>query len=130
MPELKHERSLGELFGDLAKETSALVRQEVALAKVELSQKAALIGRNVGYLLVGGAVLYAAVLTLIATLIIVLAGVMSWWLASLIVGALLAIVGSLLVSNALSALKNANLTPQQTVQTLKEDAQWAKEQIK
>src|ERR1700712_1180175 len=117
MPELKHERSLGELFGDLANETSALVRQEVALAKVELSQKAALIGRNVGYLLVGGAVLYAAVLTLIATVIIILAGIMSWWLASLIVGALLAIVGSLLVTNALSALKNANLTPQQTVET-------------
>lgn len=130
MPDLKQERSLGELFGDLAKETSTLVRQEVALAKVELSQKATLVGKNVGYLVVGGAVLYAAFLAVMAGVVILLAGLMPWWAAALVVGVLLAIVGAMMATSALSSLKNMSLTPQQTVETLKEDAQWAKQQMK
>jgi len=130
MPDLKQERSLGELFGDLAKETITLVRQEVALAKVELSQKATLVGKNVGYLVVGGAVLYAAFLAVMAGVVILLAGLMPWWAAALVVGVLLAIVGAMMATSALSSLKNMSLTPQQTVETLKEDAQWAKQQMK
>jgi hypothetical protein len=52
----KDERSLGDLFSELAAETGTLVRQEVALAQVELTEKATVVGKNVGYLAVGGAV--------------------------------------------------------------------------
>ena len=58
----RDERSLGELFGDLIQELTTLVRQEIALARTELGQKAAQVGRNVGFLALGGAVAYAGFL--------------------------------------------------------------------
>jgi uncharacterized membrane protein YqjE len=126
----KQDRSIGELFSELANETALLIRQEVALAKVELTQKASRAGRNIGYLVLGGAVAYAALLALLATIIILLADVMAWWIAALIVAVLVGIVAAVLISKAWSALKNMDVAPRQTVETLKEDAQWAKQQMK
>ena len=123
-------KPLGDLFSDLATEMSSLVRQEVALAKVEVGQKAKYVGRNVGYLVVGGAVAYAALLAIIAGLIMLLDKVMPNWGASLLVGVLVAGIGWLLIGKALSALQQADVTPRQTVETLKEDATWMKQQIK
>ena len=123
-------RPLGDPFGDLATEMSNLLRQEVALAKAEVSQKAKYVGRNVGYLVVGGAVAYAALLAIIAAIIMLLAKVLPNWGATLLVGVVVAIVGWLLISKALMALQQTDLTPRETVETLKEDATWAKEQIK
>ncbi len=123
-------RPLGDLFGDLAADMSNLVRQEIALAKVEVSQKAKYVGRNVGYLVVGGAVAYAAMLAIIAAIIMLLARVMPHWGAALLVGVVVAIIGWLLIGKALTALQETDLTPRETVETLKEDATWVKEQIK
>jgi len=123
-------KPLGDLFSDLATEMSNLVRQEVALAKVEVGQKAKYVGRNVGYLVVGGAVAYAALLAIIAGIIMLLDKVMPNWGASLLVGVLVAGIGWLLIGKALSALQQADVTPRQTVETLKEDATWMKQQIK
>ena len=126
---VKEERSLGDLFSELATETSTLVRQEVALAQTELTQKATSVGKNVGFLVVGGAVGYAALLAILAAAIIGLANVLPWWAAALIVGVVVGIVAFLLISSALKALKETNLTPNQTVETLKEDAEWLKNQV-
>lgn len=126
----KQDRSIGELFAQLASETATLVRQEVALAKVELSDKATQAGKNVGRLAVGGAIAYAALLAFLAAVIILLANVVPWWAAALIVAVVVGIIAAVMISNALAALKNADLTPRQTVQTLKEDAEWAKQQVK
>lgn len=126
----KQDRSLGDLFSELANETGLLIRQEIALAKVELTEKAARIGRNVGFLVLGGAVAYAALLALLAAFIILLATVMPWWIAALVVAVLVGIVAAVLISKALTELKNTNIAPRQTVETLKEDAQWAKQQMK
>ena len=123
-------KPLGDLFGDLATEMSNLVRQEVALARVELSQKAKHIGKNVGYLVVGGAVAYAAALAIIAAIIMLLARYMPDWGAALLVGIIVAGIGWLLIGKALSALQETDMTPRQTVETLKEDATWMKEQLK
>jgi hypothetical protein len=123
------ERPLGELFADLANETSNLVRNEVALAKVELTQKATTIGKNVGALAVGGAIAYAALLAIGAALIMLLAQAMPAWVAALIIGLIVAGVAWLLISKALTELRKTELTPQKTVETLKEDAQWIKDQI-
>ena len=125
----REERSLGDLFSELATETSTLVRQEVALAQVELTQKATRVGKNVGFLVVGGAVGYAALLAVIAAVIIGLANFIPAWAAALIVGVIVGIVAYLLVSSALTALKKTDLTPRETVDTLKEDAQWLKNQM-
>jgi predicted phage tail protein len=125
----KEERSLGDLFSELATETSTLVRQEVALAQVELTQKATKVGKNVGFLVVGGAVGYAALLAILAAVIIGLSYFIPAWAAALIVGVAVGIVSYLLVSSALAALKKTDLTPRETVETLKEDAQWLKNQV-
>jgi drug/metabolite transporter (DMT)-like permease len=126
---VKEERSLGDLFSELATETSTLVRQEVALAQTELTQKATRVGKNVGFLVVGGAVAYAALLAVIAAVIIGLSYFIPAWAAALIVGVVIGIVAFVLISSALSALKKTNLAPTQTVESIKEDAQWLKNQV-
>ena len=126
---VKEERSLGDLFSELAAETGTLVRQEVALAQTELTQKATKVGKNVGFLAVGGAVGYAALLAVLAAVILGLANFVPAWAAALIVGAAVGIVAYLLISSGLKALQETNLIPTQTVETLKEDAEWMKNQV-
>jgi len=126
----KQDRSIGQLFSELANETTLLIRQEIALAKVELTEKANRVGRNIGFLVLGGAVAYAALLALLAAVIILLANVMPWWAAALVVAVAVGIVAAVLVSKALASLKKTEIAPRQTVETLKEDAQWAKQQMK
>ena len=123
-------RPLGDLFSDLATEMSNLVRQEVSLAKVEVTQKAKYVGRNVGYLVVGGAVAYAALLAILAAIVMLLARVMPHWGATLIVGVVVGAIGWMLIGKAMMALRQADLTPRETVETLKEDATWMKQQVK
>ena len=123
-------RSLSDLFGKLANETSNLVRQEVALAKVEVAQSAREVGRNVANLIIGGAIAYASLLAIIAALIMLLGRVMAEWGAALLVGVLIGGVAWLLIGRALAALQQTGMTPRKTVETLKEDAAWMKQQIK
>ena len=123
-------RPLGDLFSDLASDMSNLVRQEVALAKLEVTQKAKYLGRNVGYLVVGGAVAYAGLLAVIAAIIMLLDNYMPAWGAALLVGVVVALIAWLMIGKAMSALQQADLTPRETVETLKEDATWMKQQIK
>jgi len=125
----KEERSIGELFSELAGETSTLIRQEVALAQVEITQKASKAGKNVGYLAVGGFVGYAGLLAIIAGVILAMANFMPAWLAAIIVGAIIGVVSYVLVSSALTELRNMEMAPTETVETIKEDARWLKNQV-
>jgi hypothetical protein len=136
---VKEERSLGDLFSELAAETSTLVRQEVALAQTELTQKATSVGKNVGFLVAGGAVGYTALLVILAAVVIGLTQLISYlsgwqlitsaWVAAAMVGLVVGIVAYVLVTSALAKLKDMELTPRQTVETLKEDAEWLKNQV-
>jgi uncharacterized membrane protein YqjE len=120
------ERSLGELVGNLSSQTSTLVRQEIELAKAELSQKGKVAGKGVG-LLAGGAVFGLLALgALTAGLIALLDKAMATWVAALIVMALWAIVALVLAKAGQSALKRATPPAPQTIETVKEDVQWAK----
>jgi tetrahydromethanopterin S-methyltransferase subunit G len=120
-------RSLGELFGDLAQNTGTLVRQEVELAKTEMTQKATRVGKDIGFLLAGGAVAYAGFLAILAAIAIGLGQLgLPWWIAALLVGLVVAGIGGFLVMRGLSALRQETAVPQQTIATLKEDAEWAK----
>jgi uncharacterized membrane protein YqjE len=130
MIENRDERSLGELFADLSRETSNLVRQEVTLAKVELSTKASKVGKDVAFIGLGAAIAYAGLLAILAAVIILLAYFLPNWLAALIVGVVVAAIGGVLVQKGLDALKQESLAPQETIQTMKENAQWAKEQTR
>ncbi len=127
----KDDRSLGELFSTLSQETTTLVKQEVALAKTEISQKAAAVGKDIAFLIAGAVVAYAGFLALIATIVLALgqAGV-TWWLAALAAGLVVVAIGGILAWEGLTNLKRESVVPQETVATLKEDAAWAKEQTK
>ena len=126
---IKEERSLGDLFSELAGETGTLVRQEIALAQVELTSKAVGVGKNVGFLAIGGAVGYAALLAILAAIIIGLANFIPLWLSALLVGTAVGVVAFMMISSALDSLKKTDLTPTQTVDSIKEDAQWLKKQM-
>jgi hypothetical protein len=122
------DRSLGELFSELSQETTTLIRQEVNLAKTEMSQKASRVGKDVGFMAAGGAVAYAGLLAIIAGVIALLALVIPLWLSALLVGLVVAGVGYFLVKRGLDALKQEELAPRETIETLKEDKEWAKDQ--
>ena len=124
------DRSLGELFTELLQETTTLVRQEVNLAKAEITQKASRAGRHVGALAAGGAVAYAGLLAILAGLIVLLDEIMPLWLSALLVGVAVAVVGYFLVRRGLDALKREELAPRQTIETIKQDKQWAKDQTR
>lgn len=126
---VKEERSLGDLFSELAGETGTLIRQEVSLAQAELTDKAVKTGKNLGVLVVGGAIGYAALLAVLAAVIIGLASFIPAWLAALLVGAVVGVVAYMMISAALVSLKKTDLTPTETAVTLKEDAQWLKKQM-
>src|SRR5215210_5018186 len=127
MAQDRNERSLGDLFTTLTRETSTLLRQEVQLAKAELTQSATEAASGIGMLLAGGAVAYAGLLFVLLAIVfgLIKAG-LEPWVSALIVGLVVVAIGAILVLRARESLKPANLTPQQTVETLKEDAAWAK----
>lgn len=129
MEQSRDDRSLGELFSELSRQTSTLIRQEVALAKVEMKQKGIEVGKDVGMMAAGGALAYAGLLALIATIIIVLAEFIPWWLSALIVSLVVLGIGGLLVQRGMNALKQTSMAPEQTIETLKEDKEWAKKQL-
>ena len=124
----RDDRSLGELFSELAQETTTLVRHEVNLAKIEMGEKASRAGKHVGFLAAGGAVAYAGLLAMIAGVIFLLGLAMPLWLAALLVGVVVAVVGYFLVRRGLDALKREDFVPRETMETLKEDQRWAKDQ--
>ncbi len=125
------ERSVGELLRELSAETSTLVRQEVQLAKAELTEKGKQAGKGAG-LLGGAAVMGLALLgAFTAFLIAVIALAVPVWLSALIVTVLYGVIAGVLALAGKKALQQAGpAKPEQTIDTLKEDAQWAKTQAK
>ncbi|HEX3328572.1 MAG TPA: phage holin family protein [Gaiellales bacterium] len=123
----KRSESTAELVKDLSREVSELVRQEIALARAEMMQKGRKAGRGAG-MLSGAAVLaLAAVGGSMATLILVLDLVMPAWLAALIVTAAYAAVAAVLGLRGKEEISEAGPpAPEQTVESVKEDVQWAK----
>jgi uncharacterized membrane protein YqjE len=123
------ERSLGELFSKLSQDTSTLVRQEVQLAKVELTEKVTKAGRDLALIAGGGLVAFLGALALVAALILVLSNWMAPWLAALIVGAVFVAIAAVLIITGLNDLKEIDPTPQRTVATIKEDKEWLTQQL-
>jgi uncharacterized membrane protein len=131
MPELRQqERSIGELFGQLSQDMTLLVRQEIQLARTEMSEKLSRLATNLVSVAAGGFVAYLGGLALVAALILAIRDLANISLAvsALIVGAILAIVGYVMLQRGLKELKRVDLSPRRTVETLKDDVQWAKEQ--
>jgi VIT1/CCC1 family predicted Fe2+/Mn2+ transporter len=126
----EEQRSIGELFGQLTQDLNLLIRQEIALARAEVTQKVNRAKQDAVSLLAGGFVAYLGALTLVAALVLILDQVigLATWLAALLVGAALAVVGYVMLQRGLRDLRQIDPTPRRTVETLKDDVQWAKEQ--
>ena len=121
------ERPVGELLKQLANETTTLVRQELELAKAEMREKAGKAGPGVGMWGAAGVVALVALGSLTAFLILALDGVMPNWLAALIVGLVYSAIAGLLYVRGKKRVEEAGSpVPEQTIETLKEDVQWAK----
>jgi hypothetical protein len=124
------ERSIGELFGELSQDMALLVRQEAQLAKTEMQTKLSKVTGDLISLAAGGVVALVGGLAITATVILLLIDPIGLkpWLAALIVGVLLGIVGWVMLQRGLKDLKRTDPTPRRTVETIKDDIQWAKEQ--
>jgi uncharacterized membrane protein YqjE len=121
-----HEESIGDLLKRLSQDTSTLVKQEMALARAELTEQGKRAGKGAGML--GGAGV-AGLLTLgalTATVIGVLDTAMAFWLAALIVTVVWAAIAGVLALQGRNEIKEATPPAPQTVETVKEDARWAK----
>ena len=123
------DRSVGDLLKELSEQTSTLVRQELDLAKAEMSEKGKQAGMGAG--MFGGAGLFGllAMIALTACLVMALDRLMVDWLAALVVTAgYAAIAGVLALQGRNKVREAAPAVPEQTRDTLKEDVEWAKTQ--
>jgi uncharacterized membrane protein YqjE len=125
------DRSLGELLKQLSQETTQLVHQELELAKAEIQQKGKQAGAGAGMFGGAGALGLAALGALTACFILALDLIMPAWLAALIVAVVYGIIAFVLVKQGQARMKRATPpVPEQTIETLKEDVQWAKTQAR
>jgi Putative Actinobacterial Holin-X, holin superfamily III len=121
------ERSLGELFGKLSNETSTLIRQEMELARAEMTEKGKEAGKGAGLFGGAGAVGLLGAGALTAGVILLLDLAIAAWLAAIIVGLVYVAVAAVLGLKGRDRIQAATPpVPEQTVDTVKEDVEWAK----
>jgi uncharacterized membrane protein YqjE len=121
------DRSLGELFSDLSQQTSDLIRQEMRLAKVEVSAKLADCGKHA--MMIGAAVAFglAAVITVAAAIALLLVDIgVEPWLAAGITAAAMGLTAYLLAQAGITAMRKQSIAPVETIHSLKETTQWLK----
>jgi hypothetical protein len=123
------ERPLGELLKQLSEETTRLVRQEIELAKAELTQKGKQAGMGAGLFGAAGAIGLLALAALTTCFILALDAVMPAWLAALIVAVVYGVIAAVLAMRGSAKVRQAvPPVPEQTIETVKEDVQWVKNQ--
>jgi len=113
---------LSGLFANLRQEATLLIKREVELARVEASQKVGQITRGAVALAIGGAVLFAGILFLMLSGTYGLSKVVQPWFAALIVGCVVLLIWVIMLLKGASNMKNLNLKPERTLETLKDDA--------
>ena len=122
--------TIGDTVKDLIKDLQDIVRGEVQLAKTELKEDASQIGKALG--MIGAGVFFGLVsfIFLMLGVVYILNQWLEMWLSALIVGVALAVIAAILAMSGKSQLSKASLKPDDTIETLKEDKQWANQQIK
>lgn len=128
------ERPLLSLFSDLWRETTTLVHEEAELAKAELSEKVSQVTTGAGEIAAGGAILFAGFIVLlfaaVGALELMLPTEHSIWIAPLIVGLVVMIIGYIALSRGKKQMQAESLAPRRTLESLKRDARLAKEHVK
>jgi hypothetical protein len=123
------ERSVAELFTDLSQQLSTLVRQEALLARTEVAHRLQAFARDAVVIGVGVALALAALMAATAALVLLLIQLnVLPWIAAVIVAAVLAVVAGVLVQARLSAMRRRTVAPVETVESIKETAQWIKKE--
>jgi len=124
------DRSFSDVFQDILHNVQDIVRSEVRLAKTEIREE---VGEaKSSAVLVGGGALTAvfALLFFLLTVVYALALVMPSWAAALIVGAAVALIATLMLTTGMRRFKQVHPTPERTVETIKENIEWAKQRAK
>jgi hypothetical protein len=121
----KNDKSLAALFSDLTRDTVELVRQEISLARSELSQKVTSAGVALGSMAVGAAVILAGLFLLLQAVVagvaMILPPELAPWLAPLLVGAIVAGIGYAMLKTGKEKLDPEHLVPQRTIDSLRRD---------
>jgi hypothetical protein len=121
------DQSIGELVKDLANETSTLVRQEIELAKAEMTERGKRAGKGAGILAAAAVVGLLAAGALTACLIAALDLAMATWLAALVVTVVFGAIAAALAMTGRKQMREATPpVPEQAIDSVKEDVQWAK----
>jgi uncharacterized membrane protein YqjE len=123
------QESVGSLISGLIKDLQELVRGEVQLAKTELRDDAMTAGSALGSIAAGALVGVTGFIFLMLGVTYLINKELEMWLSAAIVGAVLAIIAAVLVSVGRKKLSASNFKPEQTIETLKEDREWAKQQM-
>jgi hypothetical protein len=127
-------RPLAGLFSDLWRYTSDLMREEGMLARVEMTRKVSQVGSGIGWAAAGAAITLAGLILLLAAAAIFIAQFLppdvAGWLAPLLVGGFVLVVGLLVLAKARSNLKAENLAPRRTARSLRQDVELAKEHLR
>jgi hypothetical protein len=124
---LREEAPLGELLKQLSEDASRLVRQEVALAKTEIRESASALGKDAAKIGVAAGVGIMGAFAALAFVIIGLGSLIdNYWLSALIVAVVLLVTAAIMAKSATNDIKQRELKPVQTMETLRADAQWAK----
>ena len=126
---INSEPTLGDLFSSLTEDLSTLIRKEVDLARTETTEKGTHATRSVVSIVAGGLIAYAGLIALIIAVIVGLSRFMPLWLSALIVGIVVIVIGAIMISSGRSSLANMSVMPEKTVESMKENTEWAKEQV-
>lgn len=130
--------SIPTLLRDLRDETTTLLRQEVALAKSEMKGNVSRMGSHAAQIAIGGFVAYAGVIVLLIGIghllgaLLIRAGLdeqVAQWLAPSIVGLIVAIIGWMMLTKAKNAMAHDDLAPKQTIDSLRENKEWAQSKL-
>ena len=124
------DRSLSEVLQDILRNLQDIVRSEVRLAKTELREEADKVKSSALLTGAGAVTALFALLFLLLTIVYALSLVLPIWAAALIVGSVLAVFAALLLMVGVRHFKQIHPVPERTVETLKEDVEWAKQQTK
>lgn len=120
---------IGPLLGDLLRDLQGLVRGEMALARAEIREDLARAGKGVAALAVAAIVGLTGFIFLMLGATYVLNLWVRMWIAAAIVGAVLVLIALVLGLSGKKKLSAGNLKPDQTIESMKENQEWAKQQI-
>jgi hypothetical protein len=122
-------RSIGELLRDLANDSTRLVRDEIALARAEATEKLRQAGAAVAMIAAGGVLAIPALVIILIAVVALLDEFMPAWVAGLIVGGVVALAAYLLARKGLNDLSANRLTPERTTANIKRDVHLVQEKV-